>query len=126
MLRVVLATFLAASAANLGANAAEVCGKLRPARHEPRRDAADHGALMVEVDAAGHLLNVLLPQAGAGAMFALSSALVAGFDAASILLVHNLLLGLASDGATCAGDAGRKLARSATRATGNFGLKDMR
>jgi hypothetical protein len=87
-----LAAFLAAAAANLGANPADFLGELRSARHERRSGETDFGAIAVERDAARHFFYVLFLQTGAGAMFTFDRAVVAGVDAALVFLVHMVLI----------------------------------
>jgi hypothetical protein len=92
MIHLVFAAFLAAGAAEVGADPAQFLGKLRPARHESRRHSTEDCALMIQIDAARHFFDVLFLQTGAGAMLAFHRASVAGLDTALIFLVHNVLL----------------------------------
>lgn len=88
VLRFVFAAFIATSAADFGANAANFAGEFRAAGHERRRRVADFRAIMVKQDTARHHRDVTLLQTGAGAVFALGGAFVASFNAVSVFLVH--------------------------------------
>jgi hypothetical protein len=91
VIHVMLAAFLSAGAANFGAQAAELFGEFRIARHELRGQDTDVSAVAVEANAPLHHFDVLFLQARGGAMLAFLRAFQAGFNAASILFVsHNL------------------------------------
>jgi hypothetical protein len=90
MFHSVLSAFFGASTGDLGANVAEVRGKLRTAGHEPSRHSTDDRALPIQIDTTCHHLHLVLLQTGAGAVFALAGAPVTGFDTGTVFVVHNV------------------------------------
>lgn len=91
-----LPAFLGAGIANLRAELAERAGELAAARHERNARATDLGAVDVQRDASSEALDVLLRQAGGGAVVAGDRAVVAGVDAALHRFVgHDGVLGQA-------------------------------
>lgn len=89
VVRLVFAAFLAAFAADLRAQFTNHFRKLRSRRHESCGGGTDARAIAIERNTARHHLYILFFQAGAGAMFALRGAFVAGFDTILESLVHN-------------------------------------
>jgi hypothetical protein len=89
MIELVLATFLGARAADVGANAADFFREVRSTGHEGRRRVTNLRAITIKRDATGHHFDIVLLQTGAGAMFGLGGAVVAGFDTRLIFFVHN-------------------------------------
>ena len=81
MLSFMLGTLISACFAYLGAGLAYRTGKLAAACHEASRKTANLGAVDIEGNTVGHHLDVILPQAGAGACIAGGRAGVAGVDA---------------------------------------------
>jgi hypothetical protein len=76
----VLFAFGTAGITDLGAKPAQVSGELGASAHPTRCGPADFGAVPVEPNALGHLLDILLAEAGVGAMLAFLRTLDAGFD----------------------------------------------
>ena len=66
--------------ADLGTNAADLCGEARAPAHEGRGRPTDGRAVAVEPDALGHHLHVGLTEASSGAVLALLGAALAGVD----------------------------------------------
>lgn len=92
VLHVMLAAFFATGAANFGAEAADLGGEFGIGAEEHGGGAANGGAIAIERDAAGHGLNVVFLEAGAGAIGAFVCAVVTSFDAIEIFfLSHNVL-----------------------------------
>lgn len=89
MIGFVLPALLAARAADLAADTADFLREFRSAGHETSGHPANDRALVIQIDTARHHLDVVFLQTRAGAVFALSGALIAGFDTASVLLMHN-------------------------------------
>jgi hypothetical protein len=87
MIHLVPLAFLRAGLADISAGLADHSRKLAAAGHVAGGEPADGGAVHVELDAAGHRLDVLLSQAGGGAMVAGDRAAVAGIDAGLELLM---------------------------------------
>jgi hypothetical protein len=87
MLGVVLATFLAASAANLDAQRQHAFGKARSARHESIRHVTNRSALLAQIDAGDHPRQVIMARCVA-APFAFDRACLAGIDAGFVLKSH--------------------------------------
>jgi hypothetical protein len=85
-----LPAFLFAFAANVGTNAADIFRELRAGGHHCGRGEADLRAITIQGDAARHHFDIVLLQAGAGAVFAFARAVIAGFDAALKLFVHKI------------------------------------
>jgi len=81
MIHLVPLAFLRAGLADISAGLADQSRKLAAAGHVAGGEPADGGAVHVELDAAGHRLDVLLAKAGGGAMVAGDRAVVAGIDA---------------------------------------------
>jgi hypothetical protein len=84
--------FLAAGLANLRAELADRTGELTAAGHRRSGKAADLRAVHVERDAAGHLPDVGLLQAGGCAVIAGVGAGLAGFNAFSELFVGHVIV----------------------------------
>lgn len=80
----VLAAFVCARLANVGAQGAQGFGMLAVTRHEGSRDGAELGAIHVQRDALCHHLDIRLFEAGRCAVVASQGAGVAGFDAAAV------------------------------------------
>jgi hypothetical protein len=72
--------FLSAFLANGRAQLAHVGRQLAASCHVANREPADCGAIDIELDAARHLGDVLLLQAGGGAVIASKGTVVAGVD----------------------------------------------
>lgn len=89
VLHIMLATFIATDAANLGADAAEVFGKFRTAGHKSGGGGTDFRASAVQLDASGHSFYVFFVEALGGAMITLDRALVAGLDTPFKFLVRH-------------------------------------
>ena len=85
----VFPALLAASAADAAADTADFLCELRSSGHETSGYTANDRALVIEIDAARHSLDVVLLQARAGAVLALSGAFIAGFNTASVFFMHN-------------------------------------
>jgi hypothetical protein len=88
MSHVVARAFVTAGATNLCAEAAEIRGEFGAGRHEPRRDPADDGALPIKADAAGKHFDIVLLEAGGGAVLALGGTFVASVNTTPILVMH--------------------------------------
>src|SRR5690606_31710503 len=73
--------------ADFGAQPADVGSELRVPTHECRGSPAGLRTVPVQSDAFGHLLDILLAQAGVGAMLARLGALDTGFDTGCVLFV---------------------------------------
>ena len=82
-----LLAFLDTGVAHVGAGLADHARELAATAHIARRQAADRGAVDVELYAAGKHPDVLLVQAGRGAVVASQCAGVAGVDAGLELLM---------------------------------------
>ena len=102
--------FLAAGLANLRADLANRASELTAARHHRSGQAADLRAVHVERDAAGHLPDVGLLQAGRGAMVAGVGAGLASLNAFSELIVGHVIVSVKSGLRT---DKARRLSRAA-------------
>jgi hypothetical protein len=90
MLHVMFATFLGATTANFRAMLADMHCFLGIARHQLGGHRANQRAIQVEFDTACEFLDHVLVQTGAGAVFTLRGAVVAGVNTALILFVwHN-------------------------------------
>jgi hypothetical protein len=76
---------LATPFAHVGAHAAQIRGEVRRTSHEAGGKAADLRAIDVRGDAISHHLNVVLPQAGGGAVVTSIGASVAGGDAGRVV-----------------------------------------
>lgn len=82
--------FIGALITDLGANTAHFPGTVTPQAHELGGGITDRGALLVELDAAGHHFPVFFFQAGRGTMLAPGSAFQAGIDTFfKGMMVHN-------------------------------------
>jgi hypothetical protein len=86
----VLAALLATRVADLRTQLAQLLGEVAAPGHVTSRQAADCGAVHVERDTSRHHLDVLLLQAGRGAVVTGVSAGVARLDAGLVLLVSHL------------------------------------
>jgi hypothetical protein len=84
---VMTAALGAARLTDFGAQAAEFERESRTPAHEPGREEADRGAVAVEPDALGHGRDIVLVEAGAGAVFAFLGAGQTGFDTGLMLVV---------------------------------------
>tara|TARA_B100001105_G_C22399454_1_gene448590 strand:+ start:804 stop:1118 length:315 start_codon:yes stop_codon:yes gene_type:complete len=84
------ATLVATRLADLRAQLAQLLGEVAAPGHVASRQAADCGAVHVQRDASRHHLDVLLLQAGRGAVVTGVSAGVARLDAGLVLLVSHL------------------------------------
>jgi hypothetical protein len=92
MFHVVFAAFFGAATANLRAMPTDVRRLFRTAGHQFRAHRANQCAIQIQFDAAREFLDHVFFQTGAGAMFALHRAVIAGIDAALIFFVgHNFL-----------------------------------
>lgn len=79
-----------AGLADVGAKLANLLGELTTARHEANGRVTDLRAIAVETNALRHHFDVLLAQAGVGAMVAGYCAFLASLDAILVLLMcHN-------------------------------------
>lgn len=81
---------LAAGIAHGGAQLAELTVELTASRHVARRESADGGAVHVEGNALRHHLDVLLSQAGGGAVVAGIGTGVARLDAGLVDLMGHV------------------------------------
>jgi len=81
---------LAAGIAHGGAQLAELAVELTASRHVARRESADGGAVHVEGNALRHHLDVLLSQAGGGAVVAGIGTGVASLDAGLVDLMGHV------------------------------------
>lgn len=79
----------AAGVAYLGAEATNVPGQLAAASHVLGSEAADRGAIEVELYAASQVLHLRFAKTGSGAMVASLGAGVAGLDAGAELFVSH-------------------------------------
>ena len=86
---VLLGAFVATRLADVGAQGADGIGVLATAGHRGGGQLANRSAVHIERDAARHHLDVLLVQAGCGAMIAGHGAGVAGFEARKVFLVRH-------------------------------------
>ena len=90
MIHLVFTALFAARVAYLGAELADLRGKLRAAGHLAHRKGANVSATAIEFDAADHHLDILFLEAGGRAVFARFHALVTGFYAVFVVFVrHN-------------------------------------
>jgi hypothetical protein len=87
-----LPAFRCASLAQVGADRDHLYGITAANTHQLCRGIANGGAFHVELDAAGHHLNVLLLCTGRGAMIANGCATQAGVDAVFIEVISVLHL----------------------------------
>src|SRR5437879_5383806 len=90
MLDVVRAAFRSTGATGLCAETANCRRKLRIGAHQQRCCAAKHGAISVQLNAAGHHFHVVFSQTSAGAISAFVRAVIAGFDAINVSLVWHI------------------------------------
>ena len=81
MVHPVLAAFMGAGDADLGAQAAAWLGEVAAARHECGGGPANLRAVHIVGDTARHHFYIFFPQAGCGAVVAGGGAGVTGFDA---------------------------------------------
>ena len=92
MVHLVLRALHAASVASFGAKLADALGKLRATGHFAHRERADIGAAPVELDAAGHHLDVFLVQARGGTVFTGVHALMTRLNAVFVFFVGHVVL----------------------------------
>lgn len=87
MVCVVLFALSSTGVAYVGADAAESLCECGSSAHERNGRSTDLGAVIVEANALGHLLEVLFLDAGGGAMFTFYRTTLTCFDALGKLLV---------------------------------------
>jgi hypothetical protein len=94
MVGLMLAAFCPARLTNLGAHAANILHKVRPAAHKRRCRPADFSAVLVQPNTFGHFRHVPLAEAGVGAVLAFLGAANARLNARLVFVVrHEILLG---------------------------------
>lgn len=89
MVIVVLSTFLAARAADFGAESTEFDRELGTATHVCGRHPAGLSTVAIEADALDHVFDVRLAETGVGAMLTGLGAFDAGGDAGSVSFVSH-------------------------------------
>lgn len=91
MIGLMFAAFFGTGPAQLGAVFADVCSLVRASGHQCRREAAEIGAITIQRDAARHHFYIVLLQTGAGAVFTLRGAFIAGFNTAFVFFMHTFV-----------------------------------
>lgn len=87
VLGIMLGTLGATGFADFRAHPTDVVHELRTAAHQRCRHPADLSTIAIQANASRHHFDVLLAQAGVGAMFALLRTADTGFDARAMFLV---------------------------------------